>query len=162
MHTRPFRHLHRMPAPVRRKSLVLAAALSLALVVAGAAGATPAGLGPPDPQSPNASGIDDLYWVLVAVTGVIFVIVEGALVALDITSPDVDHSWWVPALDGKFDAIPGRTNHTWFKVRRPGTYPGQCGEFCGIQHAAMLTSVQALPAAEFDRWFASEADAQKA
>ena len=56
---------------------------------------------------------------------------------LEVTAPDVDviHSWWIPALGGKFDAIPGTTNETWFKAKAPGIYGGQCAELCGIQHA---------------------------
>ena len=53
-------------------------------------------------------------------------------VRVDITSQDVDHSWWIPELGGKFDAIPGHMTHTWFKADRAGTYRGQCGEFCGV------------------------------
>jgi cytochrome c oxidase subunit 2 len=61
----------------------------------------------------------------------------GRVVALTVVSPDVAHSWWVPALGGKIDAIPGRTNHTWFKAERVGMYAIRCAEFCGIQHAVM-------------------------
>ena len=49
---------------------------------------------------------------------------------------DVNHSWWVPDLGGKYDAIPGTTNHTWFKAPA-GTYVARCAELCGIQHALM-------------------------
>jgi cytochrome c oxidase subunit 2 len=62
---------------------------------------------------------------------------EGQVVTLDVTSADVAHSWWVPAFGGKIDAIPGRTNHTWFRADKAGTYPIRCAEFCGIQHTAM-------------------------
>jgi cytochrome c oxidase subunit 2 len=59
-----------------------------------------------------------------------------------ITPPnDVIHSWWIPRLDGKIDAIPGRVNHTWFRAPQTGTYIGQCAELCGIQHAAMTAQV---------------------
>ncbi len=67
------------------------------------------------------------------------------VVKLDIHSQDVAHSWWVPALGGKFDAIPGITNHTWFQADRSGTYVGQCGEFCGAFHAEMVARVVAEP-----------------
>jgi cytochrome c oxidase subunit II len=50
---------------------------------------------------------------------------------------DVAHSWWVPAFGGKIDAIPGKTNHTWFKAEKAGTYPIRCAEFCGILHTGM-------------------------
>jgi cytochrome c oxidase subunit 2 len=62
---------------------------------------------------------------------------RGRVVTLDVTTADVAHSWWVPAFGGKIDAIPGTTNHTWFKAEKAGTYPIRCAEFCGIQHAAM-------------------------
>jgi cytochrome c oxidase subunit 2 len=83
-------------------------------------------------------------------------------VRLDITAPDFEviHSWWIPALGGKFDAIPGETIESWFRAESEGVYRGQCAEFCGIQHAAMTAEVEALPAAEFDEWLESEAEAQ--
>ena len=85
-------------------------------------------------------------------------------VELEITAPDgdVNHSYWVPPLGGKFDAIPGTTTETQFRATRTGIYRGQCGEFCGIQHAAMLASVDVMPHAAFDRWLATEARAQRA
>jgi cytochrome c oxidase subunit II len=73
----------------------------------------------------------------------------GKVVYLRITSPDVAHSWWVPQLGGKTDAIPGRTNHTWFVADRPGTFLGQCAEFCGLYHEAMRARVVATGAAEY-------------
>ena len=85
-------------------------------------------------------------------------------VKVDVTAPDFEviHSWWVPALGGKFDAIPGTVNETWFRAQHPGLYRGQCAEFCGIEHAAMTTDVEVLPQQEFDDWLASEAEAQAA
>jgi cytochrome c oxidase subunit 2 len=77
------------------------------------------------------------------------VVPANAVVRLDVVSPDVAHSWWIPALGGKIDAIPGRTNHTWFKTGRLGTYRGQCAEFCGLQHAIMRASVQVVDADAF-------------
>jgi cytochrome c oxidase subunit 2 len=78
----------------------------------------------------------------------------GVPVKLDVTSPDSDviHSWWIPALGGKIDAIPGRTNYTWFQADEPGTYKGQCAELCGLQHAHMLASVEVMPQADFSAW----------
>jgi cytochrome c oxidase subunit 2 len=75
-------------------------------------------------------------------------------VKLVVTSPDADviHSWWIPALGGKIDAIPGRTNETWFEVADPGTYTGQCAELCGLEHAQMLASVEVMPQSEFTAW----------
>jgi cytochrome c oxidase subunit II len=76
-------------------------------------------------------------------------------VTLDINSQDVAHSWWIPKLGGKFDAIPGYTNHTWFKI--PGklagkVFTGQCAELCGRNHANMTARVRAVTPADFERW----------
>jgi len=245
-----------MPAPVRRKLISACLSLAaLALVLAGTAFAD-VGRGVPPADSPNAGGIRDLYWVVLAVTGVIFVIVEGALIVfivrfrnrgrartaegpqirghtrleliwtaipvlilagiisvvfyklpgikdvpaagaagprmtvhvegrqfywrytypngavsinqlvvpaqrpiyLVITAPDYDviHSWWVPRLAGKMDAIPGKTNHTWFEAEQEGIYHGQCAEFCGIEHAMMLTQVRAVSNGEYESWVAKQ------
>ena len=86
----------------------------------------------------------------------------GRPVRLAVTAPDFDviHSWWIPALGGKFDAIPGKVNETWFQAKGPGTYRGQCAEFCGTQHAAMDAAVEAMPAEEFEQWLEEEAQAQ--
>jgi cytochrome c oxidase subunit 2 len=67
----------------------------------------------------------------------------GSVVDLKVVSPDVIHSWWIPALGGKIQAIPGRTNHVWFKAEKPGSYDGQCAELCGVFHASMRATVQA-------------------
>ncbi len=247
---------------MRRKLPTVASACLLAgLALAGAALAGNGGAGPPAPESPNAHGISQSYWLIALFTGLIFVGVETALivfavrfrsrgrrrdadgpqihgstkleliwtvgpvvvlaiiggfvfyklpgiknvpsatagnqlaidvvgqqfswefrypngvvavdrlivpldavVALDVTAPegDVIHSWWVPRLGGKIDAIPGRVNHTWFKAESVGTYRGQCAELCGIQHTAMVASVTVLPRDEFDRWLLQQAEAQKA
>jgi cytochrome c oxidase subunit 2 len=63
------------------------------------------------------------------------------VVLLTVKSYDVVHSWWIPQLGGKIQAIPGRTNHIWFKADRAGTYYGQCAEFCGLYHEAMKARV---------------------
>jgi cytochrome c oxidase subunit 2 len=78
----------------------------------------------------------------------------GVPVRLEVTAPnsDVIHSWWVPALGGKIDAIPGTVNETWFEVDNVGTFTGQCAELCGLEHANMLASVEVMPAAEFTAW----------
>jgi len=241
-----------MPTPVRRKLISACLSLAaLALVLAGTAFAG-AGRGVPPANSPNAGGIQDLYVIVLVVTGVIFVIVEGALllfiyrfrgrgrartaegpqirghtrleliwtvipalilaaiiavvfiklpgiqdvpaagaagprmtvhvegrqfywrytypngavsinqltvpaqrpIYLVVTAPtfDVIHSWWVPQLAGKMDAIPGKTNHTWFEADHEGIYQGQCAEFCGIEHAMMLTQVRAVSNTEYESW----------
>jgi cytochrome c oxidase subunit 2 len=246
-----------MPAPVRRK--LFFACLSLigaALVLAGAAFAGNGGVAPPA-DTPQAGRIQDLYWILLAITGVIFVLVEGALilfivrfrnagrprdaegpqirghtrlelvwtavpvlilaaiiaavfyklpgiqdvpaanagqpkltidvegrqfywryvypngavsidelrlpvgtpVELRITAPDYDvaHSWWVPPLAGKMDAIPGNPNHLSFVTpSSPGVFVGQCAEFCGVQHAMMLTRVRIVPPTEYRTYIGAQ------
>jgi cytochrome c oxidase subunit II len=73
-------------------------------------------------------------------------------VILRIRSQDVAHSWWIPKLGPKFDAIPGYTNKNWFKIPRPGVFRGQCAELCGRNHANMVASVRAIPADEYQAW----------
>jgi cytochrome c oxidase subunit 2 len=84
------------------------------------------------------------------------------LVELELTAPasDVIHSYWVPDLFPKFDTIPGQTTETSFRAP-PGTYHGQCAEFCGIQHAEMFATIEVLPADEFDAWLTEEAQRQE-
>jgi cytochrome c oxidase subunit 2 len=249
-----------MPTPVRRKLLALLCVVLVGLAVAGTALGGNGGVGPPPPESPNAARIRGAYWLILGISGGIFLLVEGLLVLfvvrfrragrprdadgpqihgatrleliwtvipvlilaaiasfvfyklpgikdvpsakaeggrleirveghqfywefrypnrvisinrmrvpagqtvrLTVVSPDVAHSWWIPRLGGKIDAIPGRTNHTWFRVEKPGVYGGQCAEFCGIQHAQMLAVVDAVPRAAFESWLSSEASAQSA
>jgi len=239
-----------MPAPVRRKIIVLVLALGAALALVGVAYAGNAGFAPETPESPNADRINDSYkWISIFAI-LILVVVEGSLlwfivryrrrdrartaegpqvhgatrleiiwtaipvlilaaiagfilyklpgiedvpaakaeggpleirvdahqfywqftypggaisidrlhvpvhrtVRIDIVSHDVDHSWWVPQLGGKFDAIPGQQTHTWFKAERTGSYRGRCGEFCGVFHAEMQAVVLAEPKADYDTW----------
>jgi cytochrome c oxidase subunit 2 len=241
-----------MPAPVRR-TFALWLSLGAALVLAASADAGNGGLAPPDPDSPGAERIRDIYWLLLGVGGFIFLLVtvplvifvvryrsggrdrsvegpqvrgnrsleigwtvgavlilvviasvvfyklpgirnleeagaagelrvqvegrqfywlyrypngavaidrlrvpQGRVVHAEITAPegDVNHSFWVPALNGKFDAIPGVTTSLEFDAEEIGIYPGQCAEFCGIQHAAMDIEVEVMPADEFERWVA--------
>jgi cytochrome c oxidase subunit 2 len=242
-----------MPSPVRRKLLAFSSVfLALAFLLAEAAVAGNGGVAPPEPASPTAESIRDVYWLLLAVGAVIFVLVEAALllfvfkyrggnrprdeegpqvvghnrlelawtaapvlilvvigafvfyklpgiddapeanaagdkitirvegrqfywryvyptgrvsvnelrvpvgrvIELELTAPahDVIHSWWVPRLAGKKDAIPGEVTRLWFEAREPGLYRGQCGEYCGAQHALMVAQVRAISQAEYDRW----------
>ena len=212
----------------------MAIPLTGALALAGAAFAGNGGIAPVSPVSPNGQRIQDAYWLILAITGAVFILVETLLITfvikyrrggrrrdlegpqiegdrkieiawtigpvvllaivvgfvfyklpgikntpsasaadqtnikveahqyywlfkypngretvnvltvpvnrvitLDITSADVAHSFWVPAFGGKMDAIPGKTNHTWFQAQKLGVYPIRCAEFCGIQHAHM-------------------------
>jgi cytochrome c oxidase subunit 2 len=66
----------------------------------------------------------------------------------------VIHSWWIPKLGGKMDAVPGHVNETWFQVPagREGVYSGQCAELCGAGHADMRAEVQAVTPDEFEAW----------
>jgi cytochrome c oxidase subunit II len=243
----------------RRAFLLLVLGLGAALALSAAAYAGNAGFAPETPHSPNASRINDSYKLIALLTGIIFVVVETALiwfvvkyrargrgrdvegpqvhaharleliwtavpvliltiiaafvlyklpgiknvpsaraqgdntlrikidahqfywqftypngavsidelhvpfdrtVRVDITSHDVDHSWWVPELGGKFDAIPGRTTHTWFRADRIGTYRGQCGEYCGVFHAEMQARAIVSSAADYSNWIESSAGAQ--
>ncbi len=84
------------------------------------------------------------------------VVPTNTTVTLDIEAQDVAHSWWIPALGGKFDAVPGYTNHTWFKISEPGVYTGQCAELCGRNHANMTARVRAVPPPQFERWLAGQ------
>jgi cytochrome c oxidase subunit II len=241
-----------MPTPVRRLVRALVVAAPLALMAAPAALAGNGGLAPPAPASPNAANIRDIYWLILAISVAIFVLVGGALLLfviryrsrgrprevegpqirghtnlelawtvgpvvilaiiagfvfwkvsdinatsgvpsdqaetqnrttieghqyywefvypngaisvdhlrlpynrvtkLKVISADVAHSWWVPALAGKLDAIPGKTNFTDWRPTRLGTFPGQCAELCGLQHANMLAKAEVMPAAKYDAW----------
>lgn len=108
------------------------------------------------------------YWQFEYPNGVIAIDTmrapAGVPVRLEVTAPDSDviHSWWIPALGGKIDAIPGTTNETWFQAEKPGVYSGQCAELCGLEHAQMLASVEVMPEAEFTAWLAQRSDEQTA
>jgi cytochrome c oxidase subunit 2 len=237
-----------------RRLAWIAMTLLGALALAAPAQADNAGLTPPEPFSPNAEAINDTYFLLLIVTGLVFVAVQGALIAfvikyrrrrrpvdaegpqihgntrleilwtvvplvlvtlivgfvfyklpevsdltgeasaapgeeqlkidvfgrqfywefrypdgrvtydtlvvparvkvdLNVTAPDHDviHAWWVPALGGKIDSIPGNVNHTWFQAEREGEYEGNCTEFCGLQHNAMVVKVRAVDPAQYER-----------
>ena len=73
-----------------------------------------------------------------------------------LTADDVIHSWWVPELAVKKDAIPGFINETWTNVPTPGVYRGQCTELCGKWHGFMPVVVRVLPKAEFAQWVATK------
>jgi cytochrome c oxidase subunit 2 len=241
-----------MPSAVGRLASIVAVVLG-ALAFAAPVLADNAGLTPVDPKSPNAEAINDTYYVLLGVTGVVFFAVEIALVVfllkyrrrerpadaegpqihgntrlellwtivpvflvtivvgyvfytlpevsdvssaanvpagepnlvidvegrqfywafrypdgritydtmvvpidrtveLNVTAPDFDviHSWWIPALGGKIDAIPGKLNHTWFRAEAEGEYEGNCAEFCGLQHTEMTMIVRAMDAGGYE------------
>lgn len=81
----------------------------------------------------------------------------GQPVEIEMTSADVIHSFWVPKLHGKVDMMPGHVTRLWIEADEPGTFRGQCAEFCGLQHAKMAFHVVALPESEFEQWQASQA-----
>jgi cytochrome c oxidase subunit 2 len=244
---------------VSRLFLALPAALTLALTFAAAAAANDNGLAPVTPESPNADAIRQTYWVILIITAVIFLLVEGALilfvvrfrrgrrsreqegpqlhgatrletastivpvlilagiaafvfvklptikdippakaasgslkiqveghqyywqfryprgqvafqrmavpvgrvVELTVVSPDVIHSWWVPALGGKIDAIPGRVNHTWFKAEKVGHYEVRCAELCGLEHAHMTGWVDVVTPSAYSKFLADHTGTNK-
>jgi cytochrome c oxidase subunit 2 len=88
------------------------------------------------------------------------VVPVGMTVTLDITADDVAHSWWIPKLGGKMDAIPGYTNKTWFKIPEDAipegedqvVYNGQCAELCGRNHANMLANVIGMRYEDYKAW----------
>jgi len=85
------------------------------------------------------------------------VVPANQTVVLKITGQDVAHSWWIPKLGGKFDAIPGYNNYTWFKASKVGAvYRGQCAELCGRNHANMLADVRVVTPTAFRAWLASK------
>jgi cytochrome c oxidase subunit 2 len=109
--------------------------------------------GYPDLQNKHVYAYNDLY------------VPVGMTVTLSIKSVDVAHSWWIPKLGGKMDAIPGYTNKTWFKIP-PSAIPegsdrviftGQCAELCGRNHADMLARVIGLRYDDWKAWYDNKA-----
>lgn len=80
----------------------------------------------------------------------------GVPVLVRLHGSDVIHSFWVPKLSGKTDAIPGQTNLSWMQAYRAGRYRGQCSEFCGYQHAFMAFEVVAESRDDFEQWRAAQ------
>ena len=102
----------------------------------------------PGASEPDGLGAPYSYEELVVPT--------NTTVSLNIVSEDVVHSWWVPELGGKFQAVPGYHNYTWFKVSKPGIFRGQCAILCGRGHARMIATVKAVPPAQFEAWLARQ------
>jgi cytochrome c oxidase subunit 2 len=122
-------------------------------------------------DAPKAAAADEtsvkisgrqFYWQFTYPNGAIsidtLVAPADQVVNEEISAPtwDVIHSWWVPDFGGKYDAIPGRVNKTWFKAPA-GTYEASCYELCGIQHAAMHAKVKVVPRAQYDAFIAQRA-----
>jgi cytochrome c oxidase subunit II len=81
-----------------------------------------------------------------------FVVPVGEVVRLRLRGTDVIHSWWVPEIEGKQDAVPGYDNYTWFKIDHAGTFRGECAELCGAGHYTMQIRVKAVSVDEFNAW----------
>jgi cytochrome c oxidase subunit 2 len=79
-------------------------------------------------------------------------------VQLDLVSTDVVHGWFVPALGGKFDAVPGKTNHAWFRADETGTYTGRSSTFSGSAYAAERIAVRVVTPGEFENFIATQSD----
>lgn len=108
-------------------------------------------LATPQAQIHNAATKDENYLLNVDRP---LVVPVGQKIRILTTAADVIHSWWVPALGWKRDAIPGFINESWTQIDKPGVYRGQCAELCGKDHAFMPIVVEAVPEAEFQRWLA--------
>jgi cytochrome c oxidase subunit 2 len=87
------------------------------------------------------------------------VVPRGMTVILRLTADDVAHSWWIPALGGKQDALPGYVNKTWFKAVKNGVFTGQCAELCGRNHANMTARVRVVDFAAYRQWYDRQAAA---
>jgi len=87
-----------------------------------------------------------------------FVVPVDTLIKLQFRGTDVIHSWWVPAISGKTDAVPGYDNFSWMKINQVGTWRGECAELCGVGHSTMQIIVQAMTQSDFNAWM----DQQKA
>jgi cytochrome c oxidase subunit 2 len=106
-------------------------------------------------MDPNAVKVDGYNTYLLNVDEPLVVPVNTKI-RFVITAGDVIHSWWVPALGWKMDAIPGIVNAAWTNIKEPGVYRGQCAELCGQDHGFMPIVVKALPKAEFEQWLAAK------
>jgi cytochrome c oxidase subunit 2 len=85
-----------------------------------------------------------------------FVVPTNTLVKLQFEGTDVIHSWWVPAISGKTDAVPGYDNYSWLKISQPGMWRGECAELCGAGHSTMQIIVQAMDETAYKQWMAKQ------
>jgi len=101
------------------------------------------------------------YWQFTYPNGAISIddlhLPVGQVADLTVRSEDVAHSWWIPQLGGKIDAIPGRTNHIWYQPGKTGTFYGQCAEFCGLFHERMLARAVVTSEADYETFVRSQA-----
>lgn len=103
----------------------------------------------------DGDGTDDI------VTANDLVIPAGEPISLTITSRDVIHSFWIPGLNGKRDAVPGRDHPLLLEADEPGVYRGQCTEFCGLSHGYMRMRVVALSPTDYEAWQANQLEGAK-
>jgi cytochrome c oxidase subunit II len=107
------------------------------------------------------------YWRYVYPNGAVAIdrlrLPVDRLARLHITAPewDVVHSYWIPALGGKRDAVPGEVNELELLPERTGVFDGKCGELCGLQHSAMNFEAEVLAAEEFDAWVEQAAEGEE-
>ena len=94
-------------------------------------------------NKPRLLGVDNAIYVPV-----------GKVIQIETTGADVIHSWALPEMGVKMDAMPGKLNHTWFKATRTGVFYGQCSELCGARHAYMPIEVHVVSDAEYASWLA--------
>ena len=90
-----------------------------------------------------------------------FVVPIDTLIKLQFRGTDVIHSWWVPAITGKTDAVPGYDNYSWMKIDQVGMWRGECAELCGAGHSTMQIIVQSMTQSDFDVWVAQQKAAAK-
>jgi cytochrome c oxidase subunit 2 len=90
-----------------------------------------------------------------------FVVPTHRLVRLQFQGTDVIHSWWVPAISGKTDAVPGYDNFSWLKIDTVGKWRGECAELCGVGHSTMQIIVQSMNESDFNAWVQQQLAAQK-
>ena len=81
-----------------------------------------------------------------------FVVPTHTLIKLQFQGTDVIHSWWVPAISGKTDAVPGYDNFSWLKIDQEGKWRGECAELCGVGHSTMQIIVEAMDQPRYDAW----------
>ncbi len=86
------------------------------------------------------------------ITATQMVVPAGRDIEVKIQSNDVIHSWWIPRINGKMDAVPGRTHTLIMTADKPGIYQGQCTEYCGLSHGVMRMEFKALPRAQYEEW----------
>ncbi|HEV2106684.1 MAG TPA: cytochrome c oxidase subunit II [Thermomicrobiales bacterium] len=119
---------------------------------------------PDEPPALTVDVIGNQWWWEVrypevdAITANEIHIPVGEPVRVRLLSDDVIHSFWIPELSGKLDLLPGITNEFWIEADEPGTYLGECAEFCGIQHAHMAFLVVAEPRERFDLWLTGQVE----